>query len=78
MIADTSPVPAKAPQPSAHASSRRARLFLLLSTVLFIAWIGAMIAMYVLTVYPQRYPSTQRLDSTQRSNSSSLTGSSPR
>jgi len=46
---------------SKPANTRRARVWLIISSILFALWIGAMIAMYVKTVYPQRYPVTRQL-----------------
>jgi hypothetical protein len=43
---------------SSPAQTRRARMLLILFSVLLGLWIAAMIAMYVTTVYPERYPAT--------------------
>ena len=38
---------------------KRARMLLIVFSVLFALWIAIMIGMYILTVYPQRYPTSR-------------------
>jgi len=45
--------PAIQPAPT---QSKLPRLLFIFFSILFAVWITAMIAMYVVTVYPQRYP----------------------
>jgi hypothetical protein len=48
---------AAAPAPSSVSPLQPRRGLLIVTSVVFAIWVGAMIAMYVTTVYPQRHPS---------------------
>lgn len=43
---------------AAEPPSRRSRLLLIICSSILAMWVAAMIAMYVVTVYPQRHPAT--------------------
>jgi preprotein translocase subunit SecG len=44
---------------SGERSAGRAKILLIVTSVLFGMWIAAMLVMYFKTVYPQRHPATQ-------------------
>jgi hypothetical protein len=55
---------AQTAQRSASPTTRRARVLLILSSVILALWIAGLIAMYATTVYPQRHPRSTTNSST--------------